>query len=72
MIGFTAGFYFAINLDQAYYFSLHHKLFLPLREELTKSDKTISTLYNTLREGIKNAYDDIWVNKNINEFKIYW
>lgn len=40
LIGFTAGFYFAINLDQAYYFSLHHKLFLPLRDEFNKTDRT--------------------------------
>ncbi|CAD8110240.1 unnamed protein product [Paramecium sonneborni] len=59
LIGFTAGFYFAINLDQAYYFSLHHKLFLPLKEELNKSEKTISTIFNTFKQGIKNAYDDI-------------
>ncbi|CAK94213.1 unnamed protein product (macronuclear) [Paramecium tetraurelia] len=59
LIGFTAGFYFAINLDQAYYFSLHHKLFLPLRDEYYKTDRTISTLFNTFKQGIKNAYDDI-------------
>ncbi|CAK91312.1 unnamed protein product (macronuclear) [Paramecium tetraurelia] len=59
VIGFTAGFYFAINLDQAYYFSLHHKLFLPLRDEINKADRTFSTVFNTFKQGIKNAYDDI-------------
>ena len=45
---------------------------MPLKTELNKSDKTVSTVFSTFKQGIKDAYNDFWVNKNINEFKLYW